>query len=85
MTTTYYLPTTDRGRRYQAMGYWFAAGYERAQRDAVRDTPDYWHVPDHSDGFGRHCAQAADAYENGDTSMLSSIIDMFATYRKEHE
>ena len=84
-----YLPDTDRGRRYQAMCYWFAAGYERAQRDALRKPSGavedgYWSVPDHSDRFGRYGAWMADRYTTGDISFLASIIDMFDTFRKEY-
>jgi hypothetical protein len=84
-----YIPATPRGRRYQTMCYWFAAGHERAQREALKSPdgtalPGYWDVVDHSDRFGRYGAWCADQYENGETGFLSSIIDMFDTFRKEY-
>lgn len=84
-----YLPDTDRGRRYQTVCYWFAAGYERAQRDALRK-PDgtaedgYWDVVDHSDRFGRYGAWIADRYQTGDIGFMSSVLDLFSTFRTEY-
>jgi len=84
-----YIPATDRGRRYQTMGYWFAAGHERAQRETLKapdgtPLPGYWNVPDHSDRFGRYAAWMADQYETGDIGFLASVIDLFDTFRKEY-
>ena len=84
-----YLPDTPRGRRYQTMCYWWAAGYERAQRDALK-SPDgtaldgSWDVVDHSDRFGRYGAWMADRYDTGVVCHLASIIELFNDFRKEY-
>lgn len=77
-----YTPLTKRGERYRTMGYWFATGYEQSERDRLRDTPDYWHIPDRSQEFGDFCAEQADFYENGQTHSLQSIPDLYRTFKE---
>lgn len=84
-----YIAETKRGERYRTMCYWFAAGYERCQRDALKDEsgnplPGYWDVVDHSDRFSRYGAWMADRYEAGDIRFLPSIIDMFKTFKENY-
>lgn len=78
-----YIPTTESGRNYRNMGYWFATGRYFA---AIRpDEP--WIEPrsdvmDHSSAFAGYCAWRRDVYEAESVTHLPSIPDMWDQYQR---
>ena len=69
-----YIPTSNRGREYRTMGYWYALGHQDGQQDD-KASDICWE-------FGVFCAQLADNYDAGKTSSMSCIPDMFMEYNQ---